>query len=172
MVTLDVQGAFDALLKNRLLQRMVQQGWPQRAILFVDSFLTEQRVQVRLGQAITPSHPVACGTPQGSPLSPVLYTLYLAELLSMDTERRFGYADDVCLYQASHSLDKNVELLAADLRQIRLWGEANKVTFALEKQEIIYLTRQQGIYAPPCIVDKQLTINAISPGRENTKPAL
>jgi hypothetical protein len=90
----------------------------------------------------------------------------------MDTERRFRYADDVCLYQASHSLDKNVELLAADLRQIRLWGVANKVTFALEKQEIIHLTRQRGIYALPCIVNKQLTINAISLGRENTKPAL
>jgi hypothetical protein len=49
MVTLDVQGAFDALLKNCLLHRMVQQGWPQGAILFVDSFLTERRVQVRLG---------------------------------------------------------------------------------------------------------------------------
>jgi hypothetical protein len=37
---------------------------------------------------------------------------------------------------------------------------------------MIYLTRQQGIYALPCIVDKQLTINVISLGRENTKPAL
>jgi hypothetical protein len=90
----------------------------------------------------------------------------------MDTERRFGYADDVCLYQASHSLDRNVELLAADLRQIRAWGEANKVTFAPEKQKMIHLTRQRSIYAPPCIVDEQLTINAISAGRESTKPAL
>ena len=72
MVTLDVQGAFDALLKNRLLHRMAQQGWPQRTILFVNSFLTDRRVQVRLGQTTTPSYPVACGTPQGSPLSPVL----------------------------------------------------------------------------------------------------
>ena len=39
----------------------------------------------------------------------------------MDTKRRFGYADDICLYQASLSLDSNVELLAADLRQIRAW---------------------------------------------------
>ncbi|KAF9698076.1 hypothetical protein EKO04_003954 [Ascochyta lentis] len=104
MVTLDVQNAFDALLKNRLLHRMAQQGRPQRTILFVDLFLTDRRVQVRLGQVTTPSNPVACGTPQGSPLFPVLYTLYLAELLSMDTERRFGYADDICLYRAPHSL--------------------------------------------------------------------
>jgi ribonuclease HI len=172
MVTLDVQGAFDALLKNRLLHRMAQQGWPQGAILFVDSFLTERRVQVRLGQTTTPSYPVACGTPQGSPLSPVLYTLYLAELLSMDTERRFGYADDICLYRASHSLDNNVELLAADLRQIRAWGEDNKVTFAPEKQEMIHLTRQRNSYAPPCVVDEQLTIHPILPGGEHIQPAL
>jgi hypothetical protein len=172
MVTLDVQGAFDALLKNRLLHRMAQQGWPQRTILFVDSFLTDRRVQVRLGQVTTPSYPVACGTPQGSPLSPILYTLYLAELLSMDRERRFGYADDICLYRASHSMDDNVELLASDLRQIKAWGEANKVTFAPEKQEMIHLTRQRSNYAPPCVVDEQLTIYPILPGGEHSQPAL
>ena len=53
------------------------------------------------------------------PLSLVLYTLYLAELLSIDTEQRFRYADNICLYQALHSIDNNVELLALDLRQIR-----------------------------------------------------
>jgi ribonuclease HI len=172
MVTLDVQGAFDALLKNRLLHRMAEQGWPQRTILFVNSFLTDRRVQVRLGRVTTPSYPVACGTPQGSPLSPVLYTLYLAELLSVDTKRRFGYADDICLYQASHSLDENVQLLAADLRQIRAWGTANKVTFAPEKQEMIHLTRQKSSYAPPCVVDEQLTINPILPSGSRTQPAL
>ncbi len=71
----------------------------------------------------------------------------------MDTERRFGYADDICLYRASHSIDDNVKLLAADLRQIRAWGEANKVTFAPEKQEMIHLTRQRSSHAPPCVVD-------------------
>jgi hypothetical protein len=151
---------------------MAQQGWPQGTLLFVDSFLTNRRVQVRLGQVTTPSYPVACGTPQGSPLSPVLYTLYLAELLSMDTERRFGYADDICLYRASHSMDNNVELLAADLRQIRAWGDANKVFFAPEKQEMIHLTRQRSSYAPPCVVDEQLTIQPILPGGEHSQPAL
>jgi hypothetical protein len=30
MVTMDVQGAFDVLLVNRLLQRMIEQGCPLR----------------------------------------------------------------------------------------------------------------------------------------------
>jgi hypothetical protein len=90
----------------------------------------------------------------------------------MDTERRFGYADDICLYRASHSMDNNVELLAADLRQIRAWGDANKVFFAPEKQEMIHLTRQRSSYAPPCVVDEQLTIQPILPGGEHSQPAL
>jgi hypothetical protein len=79
---MDVQGAFDALLKNRLLQRMGKQGWPAPALSFIQKFLTDRQVQVRLGRETTLDYPVPCGTPQGSPLSPVLYTLYLAELLN------------------------------------------------------------------------------------------
>jgi hypothetical protein len=82
MITMDVQDAFDALLKNRLLQRIGKQGWPAAALSFIQAFLTDRQVQVRLGRETTPNYHVLCGTPQGSPLSPVLYTLYLAELLN------------------------------------------------------------------------------------------
>jgi len=98
MVTLDVQGAFDALLVNRLLQRMQRQGWPVSLLRLVRSFLTNRKVRVRLEDSTTAFFAVACGTPQGSPLSPVLYMLYLAELLNEDPRLRFGYADDICLY--------------------------------------------------------------------------
>jgi hypothetical protein len=69
-------------------------------------------------------------------------------------------------------MDNNVKLLASDLRQIRAWGEANKITFALEKQEMIYLNRQQSGYAPLCVVDEQLTIYSIYLGGEHSQPAL
>ena len=112
MVTLDVQGAFDALLVNRLLQRMQRQGWPVSLLRLVRSFLTNRKVRVRLEDSTTAFFAVACGTPQGSPLSPVLYMLYLAELLNEDPRLRFGYADDICLYRASRTLEENVRLLA------------------------------------------------------------
>ncbi|KAF7572879.1 hypothetical protein PtrM4_077840 [Pyrenophora tritici-repentis] len=161
MLTLDVQGAFDALLKNRLLHRMRQQGWPPLLRKFIQNFLSERRVRVRLGNVTTPVHRVACGTPQGSPLSPVLYTLYLAELLNQDRKLRFGYADDINLYRVSHSLDENVALLAEDLKSINEWGAANKITFAPEKRELIHLTRQKGLHAPPIQLEDQ-TIHPIA----------
>jgi ribonuclease HI len=161
MCTLDVMGAFDALLRRRLLHRMSQQGWQQPCLKFIDSFLARRVVQVRLEGTTTPSHPVDCGTPQGSPLSPVLYMLYLAELLQQDTKLRFGYADDICIYRASHSLETNVELLAQDIRGILDWGDQNRVAFAPEKLEMIHLTRKKDTQNPPCVVNDALTITPI-----------
>jgi len=118
MVTLDIQGAFDALLANRLLQRIQRQGWPMTLLCLVKSFLTNRKVRVRLEDSTTAFFTVACGTPQGSPLSLVLYMLYLAELLNQDSALRFRYTDDICLYRASATLEENVKLLARDVRGI------------------------------------------------------
>jgi hypothetical protein len=82
MFTLDVQGAFDALLKRRLLRRMTEQGWPLSLLQLINSFLLDRQLRVRLEKETTGNYQAKCGTPQGLPLSPVLYMLYLAELLN------------------------------------------------------------------------------------------
>ena len=44
ILTMDVQGAFDALLRRRLLCRLRQQGWDINTLRLIDSFLTDRRV--------------------------------------------------------------------------------------------------------------------------------
>ena len=173
MVTMDVQGAFDALLRRRLLDRMSKQGWPLPLLKLIDSFLSEREIRVRLEKATTPTQKVTCGTPQGSPLSPVLYMLYLAELLSQDTQARFGYADDICLYRATRSLNSNVRMLANDVQSIITWGTHNKIAFAPEKLEMIHITRKSGTEAPECKVNEDLTIQPITTApKDGEQPAL
>lgn len=173
VVTMDVQGAFDAVLRRRLLRRMIRQGWPRPCIKLVESFLSDRQVRVRLEKETTPFYAVACGTPQGSPLSPVLYMLYLEELLQQDPTLRFGYADDILLYRASHSLDDNVAKLALDVQSILDWGAENKVAFAPEKLEMIHLTNQRNNYSPDLVVNEDLTITAITTApKTGQQPAL
>ncbi|EDN09819.1 conserved hypothetical protein [Histoplasma mississippiense (nom. inval.)] len=95
MVTMDVQGAFDAVLRRQLLQWMVQQKWPHELLQLIDSFLTECRAQVQLEGITTAAHQMQCGTPQRSSLSSILFLLYLTELLWQNSELHFDYVNDL-----------------------------------------------------------------------------
>ncbi|KAI1005025.1 hypothetical protein K3495_g3186 [Podosphaera aphanis] len=66
MLTLDVKGAFDAVLPGRLVRRMREQGWPEFLVKLVASFATNRSVQIRLDGELETLQPVNCGLPQGS----------------------------------------------------------------------------------------------------------
>ncbi|ESZ89587.1 hypothetical protein SBOR_10028 [Sclerotinia borealis F-4128] len=61
MVTMDVQGAFDTLLKRRLLTKITKQGWPKDLLLLIDSFLTERKNPPGLPLITSPVHAVPGG---------------------------------------------------------------------------------------------------------------
>lgn len=172
IVTLDVQGAFDALLRNRLLYRMRDQGWALSLLRLVRCFLTKRRIRVRLEDATTAYHEAAAGTPQGSPLSPIIYMLYLAELLNTDQTLRFGYADDICIYRVSRTLEENINLLEQDIRGIFTWGNSNKVFFAPEKLEMIHLTTSDREGSPNLVIDDRIIEPITTAPKKGQQPAL
>ncbi|EED23134.1 hypothetical protein TSTA_065870 [Talaromyces stipitatus ATCC 10500] len=67
LLTLDVKGAFDAMLPGRLIRRLREQGWPINLVLWIASFATGRSVQIQLDGEIGPSTDITCGLPQGSP---------------------------------------------------------------------------------------------------------
>ena len=159
--TLDAKGAFDALLKKRLLKRLRKQGWPLTLLLLIFSFLSLRYIRVRFEGQRTGYSEQECGTPQGSPISPILYILYLEELMNQDTVLRFGYADDIMLYRISRSLEKNTETLAEDITSILDWGDENKVAFGREKMELLHMARGSTKSNPPVVLPGRFTIDPI-----------
>lgn len=110
-VTLDVQGAFDAVLHNRLIWRMHKQGWPTCILPWISCFLKHGRVQVRYLGEITPPKNSTCGIPQNSPISPPLFLLYMAELMkSGNVKARFGYADHIGVLRIGRTIPESVSV--------------------------------------------------------------
>ncbi len=48
LVTLDIQGAFDTVLRNKLVLRLREQGWPPNLAHWVGSFMQGRSARVRL----------------------------------------------------------------------------------------------------------------------------
>ncbi|KHJ30080.1 putative te1b-like protein [Erysiphe necator] len=75
---------------------MQAQEWPNSIHRWTESFLRNRRVQVRFQDGVTDAKELVCGIPQGSPISPLLFLLYMAEPLRRgNTMAQFSYADDI-----------------------------------------------------------------------------
>lgn len=144
VLTLDVKGAFDAVLPGRLVRRLREQGWPSHLCEWVASFATNRKVCIRLDGEIGDARTIECGLPQGSPVSPILFMLYISPLFFLDQLRDgFGYADDVASCKISPSLQENSLALSATLAQALEWGRLEGITFDPEKSELIHFSRKR-----------------------------
>lgn len=143
LLTLDVKGAFDGVLPGHLVRRLREQGWPDYLVRWVQSFVTNRSVKIRLDGETGPLTPLYCGLPQGSPISPILFMLYISPLFWLTSPRtRFGYADDIALLAISTDLAHNCTKLQTDLEQILNWGHGEGITFDPSKSELLHFTRR------------------------------
>jgi hypothetical protein len=92
---IDIQGAFDCVDYIRLLDALREKGYPGWIVRWVRTFLVGRTAGLYIDAEESAVIPVRVGVPQGSPLSPILYILYMAplyELLSR-SQKKISIAD-------------------------------------------------------------------------------
>ncbi|KAI0997034.1 hypothetical protein K3495_g11150 [Podosphaera aphanis] len=153
LVTLDVQGAFDATLHGRLLRRMKETGWTTETISWTASFLQGRSARVRYDGGVTDAVELECGLPQGSPLSPILFLLYMSEVAG-GSNWRFGYADDLAVLGIGATANLAAEAAQREVNTITAWAESNAVAFDPAKAEVLYFLgpRARITDLPPIII--------------------
>src|ERR1700741_5515566 len=77
---LDVKGAFDNVSRERLLKTMHDLGLPKQYLRWVNHFMTGRGVALAFDGEKEEMHPVETGIPQGSPISPILFLIYIRPL--------------------------------------------------------------------------------------------
>jgi hypothetical protein len=156
-----VKGAFDAVLPGRMLQRLADQGWPAHVIRWVRSFLEGRIAAIKMEGACGEHTPTTGSLPQGSPISPILFMLYMAPLFTAERARgaipRAGYADDGRLGACSPSLARNVKILEEELRRTVEWCSANALSLDMAKSELLHFTRARSQENPPVCAPHAVT---------------
>ncbi|EHK21786.1 uncharacterized protein TRIVIDRAFT_151788, partial [Trichoderma virens Gv29-8] len=96
---LDISGAFDIVIRNRLILRLREQSWPILFIKWVKSFISDRKALVHNGYSTTlPKTELEYRAPQGSPISPIVSILYFSPILKINNPNvRFRYTDDVAI---------------------------------------------------------------------------
>ncbi|KAI3053336.1 hypothetical protein CBS147353_11489 [Aspergillus niger] len=143
---LDVSGAFDHVSHKRLLHNLRKRGIDRDTVRRIASFLSERTTTIRMGELESEEYRVDVGIPQGSPLSPILYLFYNADLLETAGGRDVqtaGWIDDVYFFTRSTSAEQNCRKLERAHRRAESWARSHGSRFSPAKYQLIHFTRSR-----------------------------
>ena len=151
ILSLDVSKAFDRVSHQRLLHNLSKRKIPERIVTWVSSFLGERRTAFRLGDFTSKEEEVQMGIPQGSPLSPILYLFYSADLVGtckrpLHNTSVIAFVDDTNIVVYGDSGKGNCQRLRAIHRHCGRWAETHGSELNVSKYQLIHLFRNRNAW--------------------------
>ncbi|KAK6810408.1 hypothetical protein RU639_013833, partial [Aspergillus parasiticus] len=144
LISFDVKGAYNGVCKERLLQRMKARGIPESLIRWVEAFCSERTATIQInGQGSEVQSLPQAGLPQGSPLSPILFLFFNADLVQRQIDSRGGaiaFVDDFTAWVTGPTAQSNREGIKAIINKALDWERRSGATFEADKTAIIHFT--------------------------------
>lgn len=144
---LDISSAYDSVLLPVLRAKMLQLSIPARIVHFVSRLFTGRTIKIRSGGSFLSPRTLWRGIPQGSVLSPLLYSIYTYDLEQSVSPfcNILQYADDLVLYSSDQSLDLASSRLNEALSYLNVWLDDHGLSLSPSKSKSVVFTRRRFI---------------------------
>lgn len=110
-----MKGAFNGVTGDVLIERLRRCRIPEPLVRWIENFLKNRQTMVIVnGTSTDVAELQHAGLPQGSPLSPILYILFNADLVKSKINKNRGaiaFTDDYSAWVTSDSIKSDVNLL-------------------------------------------------------------
>lgn len=138
-IFIDLSKAFDTVSVPTLLNKLEAIGVRGIAYRIFESFLSDRIQCVKLGNYLSNDQPMGFGVPQGSLLSPLLFSIYVNELcnLTHPSTRIVTYADDTAIITYGHNWKVAKEVAETVLERVAIWLAKNSLTLNVDKTKFI-----------------------------------
>jgi len=161
---LDIKAGFDNV-DNKTLARILREGGiPPYLVSWVSSFLGERSCTLIFQGAPGTPAPINVGAPQGSPISPLLFLLYVAPLhFGIARGLMISYVDDFALTVASFSYHGNIGRLQELFERLERKASRLGVSFSVAKIELIHWRTPSQRHSPECVSPIQIKVEVFHP---------
>lgn len=112
-------------------------GIKEVELKWFESFLTNRKQRTVIGEELSKDLPVDIGLPQGSVLAPILFNIYINDVLSSIRYCKIRlFADDALLTISEDDLDTATDKMQNDLDSLYVWLCKNKLMLNVKRQII------------------------------------
>ena len=142
VVFCDISKAFDRVRHRRLIHKLSGIGCSENVTKWFSSYLTGRKQRVVLNSQASDWTPVQAGVPQGSILGPLLFLIYINDIVKDIGCSIRLFADDTSLYITVESRQIAANFINIDLSTINNWAADWLVDFNTKKSFSMILSRK------------------------------
>jgi Reverse transcriptase (RNA-dependent DNA polymerase) len=143
LVLLDFSKAFDSVNHHLLCSKLSDQfGFATSAVRLIMSYLSDRSQCVWADGSASNVLSVTSGVVQGSVLGPLLFSMFINDIVAQITSCRVHlYADDVQLYISCepHRIEHCIHQMNMDLESIHCWSVQNCLAINPEKSQALLI---------------------------------
>ena len=140
----DLSSAFDTLDINLFLKKLTLYGSDPTTLSWFESFLTGRSQRVKIGDAMSTALELVSGVPQGGILSPIIFTLYTADMeMWLKSSSLFNFADDTTTDNKSKCKKAIKDRLEEDAVNILNFMASNGLVANKTKTEFLVLNEKK-----------------------------
>jgi hypothetical protein len=156
LLLFDIQGFFDNVNHARLVAIFANLGFAPQLVDWCRSFLVDRTVRLRFNGRTSDPFDFLVGTPQGSPVSPVLSIIYTSPLLHK--ARRWNqtslgmYIDDGAIFACGREWSEIENAMRERYVTCVEWLTRAGLNVEPEKTELIFFKKQREKTSPPSYI--------------------
>lgn len=142
MVFCDISKAFDRVWHKGLIAKLRSIGISGNLLHWFKNYLSCRKQRVVLHDKMSPWEVIRAGVTQGSILGPLLFIIYINDIVTDIQCQIKLFADDTSLYIVVDDRSQASNKLNSDLSKINTWANNWLVTFNPNKTENIIISRK------------------------------
>ena len=157
----DISKAFDRVWHKGLIYKLKRAGINGLLLDWLSDYLTNRKQRVVIPGGTSDWQFIRAGVPQGSILGPLLFLLYINDIVADIQSCVRLFADDTSLYIIVDNPISAAEMINTDLETIHRWAEKWLVKFNPSKSESLLVSRKNNRNMHPPLIMNAVTINEV-----------